>query len=92
MVNRRRKIPIVFFTIKDFEEQIEIGENEFTLLAVRQTQKTQMQLKLLLIEFINTQKALTANPWKNIADAKKHFTAWVNKQPKKQGITIQQTN
>lgn len=82
----------IFFTIKDFEDQISIGENEFTLLAVRQTKLNIMQLKILLADFINTQKSLTANPWKNVADAKKHFIAWVNKQPKQQGITIQTTN
>jgi len=82
----------IFFTMKDFEEQVEIGENEFTLLAVRQTKLNVMQLKIFLADFINTQKSLTLNPWKNSADAKKHFIAWVKKQPIKQGITIQTTN
>lgn len=71
----------IFFTMRDFEEQIEIGENEFTLHAVRQTKKTVQQLKEFYKEFILTQKALTLNPWKSAADAKKHFIYWVNKQP-----------
>lgn len=70
-----------FFTIYDFEK-IEIGENEFTLLATRQGNKTIQEVKKLLPAFLKIQKGLNKITWQDEADAKKHFINWLKKQPK----------
>ena len=74
------KPSFVFYTIKDFEEQNEIGQNEFTLLAKRRTGKSIEDLAKLILVFISEQKALSKVIWKDQTDAKQHFINWAVKQ------------
>lgn len=74
--------PTAFFTIHNFESEISIGQNEFTLLAIRKTGRPKEELSELLTEFIKDQKGLTKLIWQNAPDAKNHFINWVKKQPK----------
>lgn len=71
----------VLFTIHDFEKDVIIGENEFSLLATRKTKRSVEQLQEFLKAFLIEQKALTKVIWQNSTDAKSHFINWVNKQP-----------
>lgn len=84
----------VLFTIHDFEKEIIIGENEFSLLATRKTKRNLDQLKSFLTVFVSEQKALTKIIWQSSTDAKSHFINWVNKQPLQTitGYTPQITN
>jgi hypothetical protein len=76
-----------FFTIHDFEK-LEIGQNQFTLLATKQTKKTIEQIIEFFNEFITNQKALNNLSWKSEADAKQHFINWCKKQPEKANQNI----
>lgn len=76
--------PAIFFTIHNFESEIKIGENEFTLFATRKTKRTIPELTELLTEFIKDQKGLSKVVWQDAPDAKQHFINWVKKQPSKQ--------
>jgi hypothetical protein len=71
-----------FYTIKQFESEVVIGENEFTLLATRQSKHGVEDLKIYLSEFITQQKALSKLTWPNVADARRHFISWAGKQKK----------
>lgn len=77
------------FTIRDFEEQVSIGENEFSLLAVRKTNRNINELEDLLLAFVSEQKATSKLAWQTEKDARGHFMNWVNKQPKK--VSVPQT-
>lgn len=82
------------FTIYDFEKEIVIADNEFTLHAVRKTNRTIEQLSGFLKVFLVEQKALTKIVWQNSTDAKSHFINWVKKQQIQTltGYTPQMTN
>jgi len=79
--DKENKSSAKFFTIKDFEQNIFIGINEFTRYAISRTKRTEVELEKLKIDFIISQRALSMHSWKNEQDAKNHFIAWVNKQP-----------
>ena len=76
-----------FFTIDNFET-LEIGQNQFTLLAIRRTKKSIEELKDFFVQFIIDQRALNNVTWKNEADAKQHFINWVGKQNKQANQNI----
>jgi hypothetical protein len=76
-----------FFTIDNFET-LEIGQNQFTLLAIRRTKKSIEELKDFFVQFIIDQRALNNVTWKNEADAKQHFINWVGKQDKQANQNI----
>lgn len=67
------------YSIKEFEK-VEIGQNEFTLLACRRTKKSTEKVKLLFDAFIKEQRAVNKIAWKDESDAKKHFINWAAKQ------------
>lgn len=71
-----------FYTINQFEKEVEIGENEFTLLATRSSKHSKEELKDYLVEFISQQKALSKLTWPSVVDARKHFISWAAKQQK----------
>jgi hypothetical protein len=73
---------VPFYTIHQFENEVSIGQNEFTLHACRSSKHTAEDLEKFLREFIIQQKALTKLTWPNISDAKKHFISWASKQQK----------
>lgn len=68
------------FTITMFEA-LEIGQNEFTRYACSQTKRTPEQIIKLKDEFVKDQKGVSKLSWPSETDAKRHFIAWVKKQP-----------
>lgn len=76
------------YSIYDFEEEVSIGENQFTLLASRQTELPLKTLQELMPKFLDSQK-LGEKKWDSLKDAKLHFINWAKKQPKPQLKQVQ---
>lgn len=78
------------FSLAFFEREITIGQNEFTLHAQRQTNRTLDELENLINVFITECRSLSKLSWPNASDARKHFINWVKKQPikKNDGLDI----
>lgn len=68
-----------FFTLTNFHS-VEIGENEFTLLACRRSGKNTEEVKVLFAEFLREQQAVNRLTWKSEAEAKTHFHNWIAKK------------
>lgn len=72
------------YSIKEFEK-VEIGQNEFTLLATRRSGRRLDEIKTLFDQFIIEQKAVNKIAWKDEPDAKTHFHNWIAKKKKIKG-------
>lgn len=70
------------FSLGLFEKEIQIGANEFTLHAQRQTGFTNEEMLKFKSAFIRECASLSKLSWPNATDAKKHFVSWMKKQPK----------